>query len=80
MVGFTGVTATDVTAGGAGLTVTGTVAEMLGANTLVAVMFAIPTATPLIVPEVLTETIEGSDEVHVTAVDAPPTAVTVASS
>jgi hypothetical protein len=51
---------------------------MLGANTLVAVMFAVPTATPLIVPEVLTETIDGSDEVHVTAVDAPPTAVTVA--
>lgn len=78
MVGFTGATATDTTAGGAGLTVTGTVAETVGAKTLVAVMLAVPTATPLIVPEVLTETIDGSDDVQVTAVDAPPTAVTVA--
>ena len=78
MVGFTGATATDTTAGGAGLTVTGTVAETVGAKTLVAVMLAVPTATPLIVPEVLTETIDGSDDVQVTAVEAPPTAVTVA--
>lgn len=76
--GLAGVTTTETTVGGAGVTVTETLAEMPGANTLVARTLAVPGATPVIDPFRLTATICGSEDVQVTAVDAPPTAVTVA--
>ena len=79
MVGLAGVTATDTTAGGAALTTTGTVADFVGSATEVAVTFAFPTATPLMTPVVLaTDTMEVLDDDHVTAVEAPPTTLTVA--
>ena len=71
-------TLTDTTAGGGALTTTGTVADFVGSATEVAVIFALPTATPVRTPAAVTDAIEAFEVVQVTAVDAPPTTVTVA--
>ena len=71
-------TTTDTTPGGGGVTVTGTVADFVASATDVAVTLALPAATPVIVPLLLTVTVDGLDETHVTAVGAPPTTATVA--
>jgi hypothetical protein len=73
-----GVTATEVTDGGGGVTVTDTDAALVGSPTEVAVILAVPVATPVTTPEVLTLAMVGADEVQVTAVDAPPVTLTVA--
>jgi hypothetical protein len=77
-VGLAGVTTTETTAGGGGFTVTATVADFVASATDVAVTFALPAATPVITPVLLTETIAAFELLHVTAVEAPPTTATVA--
>jgi hypothetical protein len=72
------VTVIDTTAGGGAFTTTGIVAVFVGSATDVAVMFALPTATPVSTPAAVTDAIEALELLHVTAVDAPPTTETVA--
>jgi hypothetical protein len=76
--GLPGVTTTEVTDGGGRFTVTGTVADFVPSATEVAVTFALPAATPVITPALLTVTMAAFELLQVTAVDAPPTTATVA--
>jgi hypothetical protein len=78
MTGAAGVTTTEETEGGGGTMVATIVADLVGSNTEVAVIFVVPTETPVTVPVTLTVAAATLDDVQVTLVDAPPTAETTA--